>query len=137
MEAVIRVVGKGARKGAPADALKAMRRLLRDIHQIGRQIYTRTTLIAVDRVLTSGYCGRGWRLMVKGVPPMTYPRKSLVSIKDTPYYHCVSRCVRRAWFWGLRRVRREARSCASCTLRHSYIHVQQTTRIANSGSLID
>ena len=31
---------------------------------------------------------------------MGYPRKSLVSLNDTPYYHVVARCVRRAWLWG-------------------------------------
>ncbi|MFT7389114.1 MAG: hypothetical protein ACI8VC_002638, partial [Candidatus Endobugula sp.] len=31
---------------------------------------------------------------------MTRPRQELISISDTPYYHIVSRCVRRTFLCG-------------------------------------
>ncbi|WP_194441019.1 transposase, partial [Pseudoalteromonas simplex] len=31
---------------------------------------------------------------------MATPRRNLISVSNTPYYHCISRCVRRAYLCG-------------------------------------
>ncbi len=59
---------------------------------------------------------------------MTQPRKALISLDDTPYYHCVSRCVRRAFLCG---------SDAKATNNQNYEHRRGwlTTRIKQLASI--
>lgn len=47
---------------------------------------------------------------------MAQSRKSLISLEDTPYYHCISRCVRRSYLCGY-----DAKSDVSYEHRKSWV----------------
>ena len=59
---------------------------------------------------------------------MTRPRSSLISLADTPWYHVVNRCVRRAFLCG-----RDAVSGQSFEHRRGWIE----TRIKGTPTLVN
>jgi hypothetical protein len=56
-------------------------------------------MAATSRDFIHIYVGRKPRS--QGRCAVTYARKTLIALQDTPYYHVVARCVRRAWLWGV------------------------------------
>ncbi|VAW34707.1 Mobile element protein, partial [hydrothermal vent metagenome] len=57
---------------------------------------------------------------------MTVARKQLISIKDTPYYHIITRCVRRAFLCG------KDRYSGKCFEHRRGLIVQRIKHLANS-----
>jgi len=67
--------------------------LIRDRHPIGNILHQFQHSADDFFALIAHSCNQRGRFM-------TLPRKQLISIEETPYYHIVSRCVRRAFLCG-------------------------------------
>ena len=61
---------------------------------------------------------------------MTQPRKTLISLADTPYYHITSRCVRRAFLCGVDHY-------SGCNYEHRRQWVEDQIRLLSSLFAID
>jgi REP element-mobilizing transposase RayT len=64
-------------------------KLLKDIHSL------------IDRQNDKNHSTSQYSIIRKKDFAMTLPKKNLVSVEDTPYYHLISRCVRRTYLCGV------------------------------------
>ena len=62
---------------------------------------------------------------------MTRPRSTLVSLSDTPWYHVVNRCVRRAFLCG-----KDDHSGVSYDHRRGWIKKERTPTLFNIKSVM-
>ena len=61
---------------------------------------------------------------------MPRPRKALISLADTPYYHVISRCVRRAYLCGHDKQTRQS-------YEHRRVFIEDRLRILSSLFCVD
>ena len=63
---------------------------------------------------------------------MTRPRSSLISLADTPWYHVVNRCVRRAFLCG-----HDAASGSNFDHRRGWIETRIRARLKRTPTLVE